>query len=45
MKEYFKQLRRGGLGVFLMKKVMDEVEYGTRSNHENSIRLVKYRTA
>jgi len=43
MKEYFKNLRRGGLGVFLMKKIMDEVEYGNNNSAENSLRLVKYR--
>jgi serine/threonine-protein kinase RsbW len=44
MPEYFKQLRRGGLGVFLMKKIMDEVDYGSLNTQENRIRLVKYLT-
>lgn len=42
MKEYFKKLRHGGLGIVLMKKLMDEVEYGHMSGSKNSIRLVKY---
>ncbi|MBN1446757.1 MAG: ATP-binding protein [Bacteroidetes bacterium] len=42
MKEYFKKLRHGGLGIVLMKKLMDEVEYGHMSGQQNSIRLVKY---
>jgi serine/threonine-protein kinase RsbW len=42
MKEYFKKLRHGGLGIVLMKKLMDEVEYNTRSGPHNTIRLVKY---
>lgn len=42
MKEYFKKLRHGGLGILLMKKLMDEVEYGHMGDDHNSIRLVKY---
>ncbi|MCB2205565.1 ATP-binding protein [bacterium] len=42
MKEYFKKLRHGGLGIVLMKKLMDEVEYGQMVGEKNSIRLVKY---
>ncbi len=42
MKEYFKKLRHGGLGIVLMKKLMDEVEYGRIGGERNSIRLVKY---
>lgn len=43
MAKYFQKMQRGGLGVFLMKKIMDEVEYGSASPDGNSIRLVKYR--
>ncbi|MBE0645603.1 MAG: ATP-binding protein, partial [Bacteroidetes bacterium] len=28
MTEYFRKLRHGGLGIVLMKKLMDEIEYG-----------------
>jgi serine/threonine-protein kinase RsbW len=42
MKEYFKKLRHGGLGIVLMKKLMDEVEYGQIVGEKNSIRLIKY---
>ena len=42
MKEYFKKLRHGGLGIVLMKKLMDEVEYGQMVGEKNTIRLVKY---
>ncbi len=42
MNEYFKKLRHGGLGIVLMKKLMDEVEYGQMVGEKNSIRLVKY---
>lgn len=33
--------RKGGLGLYLIKKVMDEVDYGPVGN-ENHFRLVKY---
>ena len=42
MTEYFKKLRHGGLGIVLMKKLMDEVEYGPSVGDRNTIRLVKY---
>ncbi len=42
MKEYFKKLRHGGLGIVLMKKLMDEVDYGHLGGKQNTIRLVKY---
>ncbi len=34
--------RRGGLGVHLMRRLMDRVEYHTQGN-VNEVRLVKYR--
>jgi anti-sigma regulatory factor (Ser/Thr protein kinase) len=40
MKEYMSQCRIGGLGLFLMRKLMDEVEYTSDDNH-NRVRLVK----
>jgi serine/threonine-protein kinase RsbW len=42
MTEYFKRLKPGGLGIVLMKKLMDEVEYDIRPGISNSIQLVKY---
>ncbi len=44
LREYFSQMRRGGLGIVLMRKIMDEVEYGSASDNRNLITLVKYRT-
>jgi len=41
IKEYYKQKRIGGLGVFLMKKLMDEVTY-TINKSSNQVVLVKY---
>jgi serine/threonine-protein kinase RsbW len=42
LKEYHKQKRVGGLGMFLMKKLMDEVKYYTLAKDKNQVVLVKY---
>ena len=42
MTEYFRKLRHGGLGIVLMKKLMDEVEFGPAIGNRNTIRLIKY---
>ncbi len=42
LQNYFKEYRVGGLGIFLMNKLMDEVEYTTGPGQSNQIRLVKY---
>ena len=34
--------RRGGLGVYLMKKLMDKVEYSFAAGNNNEVSLVKY---
>ena len=36
------QKRGGGLGMFLMKKLMDEVEYSNLTGNRNKVVLVKY---
>jgi serine/threonine-protein kinase RsbW len=40
--QYYKQKRAGGLGMFLMKKLMDEVKYSTLQGNKNQVILVKY---
>ncbi|MDH7514908.1 MAG: ATP-binding protein [Bacteroidota bacterium] len=40
--DYIRKPRRGGLGIILMKKLMDEVEYSAAPGAPNEIRLVKY---
>jgi len=40
--QYYKQKRAGGLGMFLIKKLMDEVNYSTLSGNKNQVVLVKY---
>jgi serine/threonine-protein kinase RsbW len=42
MKEYLSHFRRGGLGVHLMKTLMDKVEYTGNPEHVNEVRLTKY---
>ena len=42
--EYHKQKKIGGLGMFLMRKLMDEVEYTSISGNRNQVTLVKYLT-
>ena len=41
MKEYIAQHRRGGLGMYLMKRVMDSVEFSFQANR-NTLRMVKH---
>ena len=40
--QYQGQKRAGGLGMFLMKKLMDEVKYSTLTGNKNQVVLVKY---
>lgn len=42
MREYLTHYRRGGLGVYLMKSLMDKVEYDIKPGRENQVRLIKY---
>lgn len=41
MKEYMKNYRRGGLGIYLMKSLMDKVEYSIAPGKPNEVRLTK----
>lgn len=40
MKEYLSHYRRGGLGVYLMKRIMDKVEFNFQRDR-NILRMVK----
>ena len=42
MKEYLTHFRRGGLGVYLMRSLMDKVEYEIRPGKNNEVRLTKF---
>lgn len=37
-----KEKKKGGLGIFLMKRLMDEVYYRNLSDKRNQVELVKY---
>jgi serine/threonine-protein kinase RsbW len=43
MKEYLKQFKRGGLGIHIMKSVMDKIEYYPSSGNisYNTLKLIK----
>lgn len=42
LKAYYKQHRVGGLGMYLMKRLMDEVDYNSIPGKYNQVRLLKY---
>ena len=42
MREYLAEMRVGGLGVFLMKTLMDEVNYTFNPGVKNQVSLIKY---
>ncbi len=42
LKIYHQQRKTGGLGMFLMKKLMDEVNYENLQDNRNQVILVKY---
>lgn len=45
MREYMQNYRRGGLGIYLMKSLMDKVEYNMEPGKPNEVRLTKYRAS
>ena len=42
LKEHVRLGLKGGLGMFLMRRVMDEVRYSTTTNFVNHLSMVKY---
>lgn len=42
LEEHVKSGRRRGLGIFLIRRIMDEVHYDYRTGIRNELRLVKY---
>jgi serine/threonine-protein kinase RsbW len=42
LKKYYEEKRVGGLGMFLMKKLMDEVVYSQSNLKRNKVTLIKY---
>lgn len=45
LKEHIRQGKRNGLGLFLMRQIMDEVKYSFVEGRRNELRMVKYITA
>ena len=44
MDVYLKKMKRGGLGLYLIKTLMDKVEYKIKPGVKNRVRMVKYKT-
>ena len=42
MEAYLAELRVGGLGIYLIKTLMDEVDYDIQPGVRNEVRMVKY---
>jgi serine/threonine-protein kinase RsbW len=42
MKSYLAELRVGGLGIYLMRTLMDEVDYHSKPGGKNEVTMVKY---
>ena len=42
LKDHLSHYRRGGLGVYLMRTLMDKVEYHAISKNKNEVRLTKF---
>ncbi len=45
LRQHLSHYRRGGLGVYLMRTLMDKVEYKYAPGRKNEVRLTKYLTA
>jgi serine/threonine-protein kinase RsbW len=41
---YLKEMKRGGLGLYLIKALMDKVEYQIKPGIRNKVRMVKFLT-
>lgn len=42
MGEHVKAGKRGGLGIFLIRRIMDEVNYTYKQGHHNELQMIKY---
>ena len=42
IEEHARAGRKNGLGIFLIRRIMDEVNYALKENSENELQLVKY---
>ena len=42
IQEHVREGRKGGLGIFLIRRIMDEVRYAFQEGMHNELMLVKY---
>ena len=42
MKEYLAEMRVGGLGIYLMYSLMDEIDFDIKPGIKNQVKMVKY---
>lgn len=42
LNDHFKQGKRRGLGIFLMRQIMDEIKYRCQNGVKNELTLIKY---
>lgn len=42
MREHVNERRRNGLGIFMIRQIMDEIEYTFKDGERNELRLVKF---
>ena len=42
VKEYLAEMRVGGLGIYLMKALMDEVEFNSQPGMKTQVKMIKY---
>lgn len=44
MNDYLKEMKRGGLGLYLIKTLMDKVDYFIHPGTQNRVKMVKYKS-
>lgn len=42
IEEYMKKMKRGGLGIYLIKELMDKVSFRIKAGVRNQVRMVKF---
>ena len=42
LEEYMRKMKRGGLGIYLIKELMDKVSFQIKAGVRNEVRMVKY---
>lgn len=42
LEEYMKKMKRGGLGIYLIRELMDKVTFRIKAGVRNEVRMIKY---